>query len=96
MAVEEYNIDDAWKHESTSSPAFSDDLDEAVDAIEDCPLDTLGLPMKRDEQVDFELYDEDCTATIQYLNGICTKHNVKLNVPDQSDEGPTIVFLLPD
>lgn len=95
MAIEEYNIDDAWKHENNSSPVFSDDLQNAYNKIESCPLETIGLPMKRQDKIDFELYKKS-TETLEYLNEICMDHNVNLDVPDQPDEGPTIVFLLPD
>lgn len=94
MGVEEYSIGEAWKHED-SSPHFSADLEDAYGALEGCPIPEIILPELRQERIDFELEDNR-KATMMFIDGVCDEHNLSISVPDQPEEGNTIVYLVPE
>lgn len=93
MGVEEYPIDDAWK-KKTSSSSYGEDLQDAFNALDECPIPEITDAEIKSNSVEI-LLEDNTKAAIFFLDGVCKKHNLKISVPDQ-DGWSKRVYLEPD
>lgn len=93
MGVEEYSIDDAWKNK-TSTSSYDEDLQDAFNALSNCPI-----PVITDVEIESNsvclLLEDNTKAAIFFLDGVCKEHNLRISVPDQ-DGWSKRVYLEPD
>lgn len=92
MGVEEYSISEAHKHEGLENKK----LDKAYQTLENSESFKITLPYLRNDRVDFEIVDEDDFDTIKLISDICDDQELRVDIPDQPEQGNTLAFLIPD